>query len=83
MVPDVVVILRNLSLSFRLFGEVVIVIPFDSVVMTLHEFLILTPDELDLLLVLVQGCFECLILDWISVLENSRILFRNEVAAVI
>lgn len=56
---------------------------FDSIVVAPHEFLVLTSDELDLLLVLVQGCLECLVLDRISVLEDSRILLRNEVAAVI
>ena len=58
-------------------------IPFDSIVVAPHEFLVLTSDELDLLFVLVQGCLECLVLDRISVLENSRILLRNDVAAVI
>ena len=83
LVPDIVVILRNLSLPFGLFGDVVIVISFDSIVVALHEFLVLTPDELDLLLILAQGGLECLILDRISVLEDSRILLGYEVAAIV
>lgn len=83
LVPNVVVVLYNLGFPFRLFVLVGRPLGVDRIVVAPHELFVDVPLLLNLILVVIECCLVCSLLDWVVILEHSVVLLWDNIATVI